>query len=316
MPLPLPSRRQFLRQLLGTGALAVAGLPSLASSLVPPRTGPSFRLAFLTDFHLMKDGNLGSAHGIAACLTALEKLNPRPELIIAGGDLVNASRDLTIPEAEQRLNLFLQIWHDHTALPVHWVFGNHDLVGLTNDQASPSDPLYGKGLFEQRFQLHPLYNSFDYQGWHFVMLDDIGPETALSYYSGHLFDEDLRFLRADLDAHRAMPTIICTHIPIVSNLAIATHFLAAIGIDLTDHTLICNNGGALTADLPGHNVRAVLAGHLHRYERLTLDGIPYYNSGAVCGDYWRGPMFDCPAGYAILDLAADGSLAFDYRAYA
>ena len=66
---------------------------------------------------------------------------------------------------------------------------------------------------------------------------------------------------------------------------------------------------------PGHNIRAVLAGHLHRYEVNTLSGVPFYNSGAVCGNYWKGPMLGCPEGYGVVDVGADGSVKFDYRAY-
>src|SRR5258706_221968 len=103
MHLPPPySRRQFLRQLLGIGALSLTGLDWLSAQNAPLPGAKAFRFAFLTDLHLMKDGELRSAEGIAACLAAVEKLDPRPEFILVGGDLVNAARDLTIAEAERR----------------------------------------------------------------------------------------------------------------------------------------------------------------------------------------------------------------------
>jgi 3',5'-cyclic AMP phosphodiesterase CpdA len=311
------SRRRFLRQLLGAGAFAATGPSLLPGQTAPtgPATASNFRFAFLTDLHLLENGDLHSAEGIAACLAEVEKLSPRPEFILVGGDLVNRSRDLTIPEAEKRLNQFLKIWHDHTSLPAHWTFGNHDLVGTGNPQDPSDDPHYGKGLFRDRFHLPRLFYSFDHKGWHFVVLDDIALDQNHNYFSA-LFDEELRFLRADLDAHRASPTIVCTHVPIFSNLALAIHLIRGIGISINapEH-LICTNGSALTDEIPGHNIRAVLAGHLHYYEKLEMSGVPFINSGAVCGNYWKGHVLDCPEGFGVVDLGANGSFNFEYRSY-
>ncbi len=307
------SRRRFLHQLLGAGTWAAAGLRPL-----PAQTAGSpepFRFAFLTDLHLMEEGALRSAEGIAACLAAVENLRPRPDFILVGGDLVNLSRDLTITEAEKRLTFFLKIWHDHTSLPAHWVFGNHDLVATNNTGQSITDPHWGKGLFRDRFQLPHLYYSFDHKGWHFVVLDDIGLPPS-HQYNGELSTENLAYLRADLDTHRNAPTILCTHIPILSNISMAIHMLQATGIQVNaPRTLVCANGGELTADLPGHNIRAVLSGHIHYYEKIESNGVSFINSGAVCGDYWKGPLLDCHEGFGVVDLAADGNVQFEYRTY-
>jgi len=160
-----------------------------------------------------------------------------------------------------------------------------------------------------------LYYSFDYKGWHFVVLDDIDPLPDRNY-EGRLFDDELQFLRADLDANRTTPTILCVHIPVVSQFALA---LALKSAGSTGHfdtqSLVCTNAGALFNDLPGHNIRAVLSGHLHHLERINQNGIQIVNSGAVCGHYWQGPMLGCPEGFGVVDLGADGSVAFDYRTY-
>jgi len=314
---PLSTRRRFLRQLLGVGAFGVAGLDSLPAqpAVSPVAAAAPFRFAFLTDLHLMSDSSLRSAQGIAACLTAMEKVTPRPEFILVGGDLVHNSRDLTIPQAEASLAQFLKIWHDHTDLPAYWTFGNHDLVGTNNATVSPHNSLYAKGLFQRQFKLRPLYYSFDYKGWHFIVLDDIGLRPSGGYF-GELFEDELRYLRADLDAHRASPTIICTHIPILSNAPIALHLLHDMGFEPNQpKSLVCTNGAALISDLPGHNVRAVLAGHLHFHEVIEKSGVTFINSGAVCGNFWRGPLLGCPEGFGIVDLQVNGTVAFDYRPY-
>jgi len=316
-PSPLYSRRKFLHQLLGVGALTVTGLDSLFAQVpTAPLIGVKpFRFAFLTDLHLMKDGDLRSADGIAACLSAVEKLDPRPEFILVGGDLVHTARDLTIPEAEQQYNLFLKIWNDHTALPTHWTFGNHDLAGTSNPGVSPQEKFYGKALFEDRFKMPRLFYSFDANGWHFIVLDDIALQPDRSYI-GKFFDDELAFLKADLDAHQNIPTIVCAHIPALSLLP--SGLLLAHSSEPQYHlpkSLVCTNADKLFQDIPRHNIRAVLAGHLHRFEKLEMNGVHFINSGAVCGNYWKGPASGCLEGFGVVDLGADGTVTFDYRNY-
>jgi DNA repair exonuclease SbcCD nuclease subunit len=295
--------------------LTVAGLDSLFAQEIATARAESFRFAFLTDLHLLQGGALGSVEGIVACLAAVEKLDPRPEFILVGGDLVHSTRDLTVPGAESALDFFLQLWKDHTDLPTYWTFGNHDLAGTNNPYVSTADPDYGKGLFQNRLQLPRLFYSFDCKGWHFVVLDDIALRPH--GYFGELFDDELAFLKADLDVHRTTPTIVTTHIPIASNLPLGlllAHALIEDHRPLPNH-LICANGSALLEDIPGHNIRAVLAGHLHFHEQIERNGVRLINSGAVCGNYWKGPMYGCPEGFGVVDLGANGSVAFDYRDY-
>jgi 3',5'-cyclic-AMP phosphodiesterase len=306
------SRRRFLRQLLGASAFGLtgaAGFDSLFAQGAPHAKAEGFRFAFVTDLHLLQGGALRSVQGIVQCLAAVEKLDPRPDFILCGGDLVDSIRDMTLPGAETALDFFIKLWNDHTSLPTHWTFGNHDLAGTANPYALSSDAEYGKGLFKDRLKLPQLFYSYDVKGWHFVVLDDIAMEA--NGYHGDFFPDELAFLQADLDAHSSVPTIVCTHIPIVSNVPLA---MSLAGKPVPD-TLVCRNGCELTNDLPRHNIRAVLSGHLHFYEEIKQNGIQIINSGAVCGSYWRGPNHGCPEGFGVVDLGADGSVKFDYRTY-
>jgi len=306
-------RRDFLWQLLGASVLATVGVEPLFAGDVATTPAGSFRFAFLTDLHLMQGGALRSADGIAACLAAVEKLSPRPEFILCGGDLVHSTPDLSLSDAADSLDLFLQIWSQNTSIPTHWTFGNHDLAGTKNLSVPASDPRYGKGLFQSRLKLPRLFYSFDCQGWHFIVLDDIALEAGHYGYFGQFFDNELAFLKADLDAHRSAPTIVCTHIPIASFILVPL----LLGHDprANSRSLVCTNGDALLADMPGHNIRAVLAGHLHFHEEMEHNGIPIINSGAVCANYWKGPNHGCPEGFGVVDVGADGSVKFDYRGY-
>jgi hypothetical protein len=132
-----------------------------------------------------------------------------------------------------------------------------------------------------------------------------------------LFDDELAYLKADLAAHRDIPTIISTHIPIVSNVPLMMA-LAKGGTDpnkIATKSMVCSNGDAVLGDIPGHNIRAILAGHLHFYEQIEQSGVQLINSGAVCGNYWKGPNHGCQEGFGVVDLGADGSVKFDYRDY-
>ena len=316
----LYSRRHFLRQVLGAGALTLAGASGFSPLLGQTNTSPSpapFRFAFLTDLHLLQAGALRSVAGISACLDAVEKLKPRPEFILCGGDLVHSTREMTLPGAETALDFFLQLWRYHTDLPTYWTFGNHDLAGTSNHNVPTDDKEYGKGLFQNRLQLPKLFYSFDHKDWHFIVLDDIALQPDRSY-TGQLFDDELTFLMADLDAHRAMPTIVCTHIPVMSNVPMGlslAHLADPHRPAPNLKTLVCTNGDTLLDDIGPHNVRAVLAGHLHFYEQLEHNGVQIINSGAVCGSYWRGANHGCPEGFGVVDVGADGSVKFDYRTY-
>jgi predicted MPP superfamily phosphohydrolase len=305
-----------LRQLAGAGAIVATGLNGLLAQTPPPAKASAFRFAFLTDLHLMKEAAYRSEAGIALCLDEVEKLSPRPEFILVGGDLVNRAREMTIHEAEQKYDQFLSIWNSHTSLPARWTFGNHDLVGTSNPSVSPADPHYAKGLFKERFQLPHLFYSFDWKGWHFVVLDDIALRPDHSYI-GRLFEDEIAFLKADLDTHRAMPTIVCTHIPTMSDLPLGLYLAHAAANHQypTPANLVCTNADRLFDDFPGHNIRAVLSGHLHHLEKFEAKGVRFVTSGAVCGNYWKGSVLGCPEGFGVVDLGADGSVAFDYRTY-
>lgn len=304
------SRRRFVQGLLGM--LAASRLEGLAA---PASGAEPFRFAFVTDLHLLKDGAKRSVQGIAACLQAVEALRPRPDFILVGGDLVNDARDQSIPDVEAGYDLFLKTWHNNTRLPTYWTFGNHDLCATGVANPPKGDPRYEKGLFKQRLGLSSLFYSFDHRGWHFVVMDDIALLPNKSY-EGLLFDDELAFLKADLQRNATTPTIMCTHIPFYSMLPFSISIAQATGFHVkSPRNLTCTNSAMLTKDFPGHNIRAVLAGHLHNYETNVISGVPYYNSGAVCGNYWNGPMGSCPEGYGVVDLGADGSVKFEYCDY-
>lgn len=313
------SRRQFIsRTAVLTGGIS-AGLPLLgAKASSQPSTGP-VRLVFATDSHLMVNNGLKSGDGLIACLSAIEAIKPKPDLILFGGDLTHESPQLDFPAAEQLIDRFLAIWKDHTSLPTYFTFGNHDLVGTKNASVSRDDPRFGKGLYLTRLGLERNYYAFEQGGWRFIVLDDVFPEPDGSYI-GEFVEEQLAFLRTELGRRPETPTLICGHIPSVSVLP----SLNVIGVTKSEGTSIAIPASLVTRNTGDFhkvlaeakaNVKLVLAGHLHHVEQIQVDGVSFFTGGAVCGNWWKGAQQGCPEGFAVFDLHNDGTFAMDYRAY-
>src|SRR5580704_11890439 len=311
------SRRDFIsRTAILTGALASGLRPGHAQASDVPK-GSLFRLIFATDSHLMVDNHLRSEDGLIAAISAIESVKPRPDLILFGGDLTHESPQLDFPAAEQLIDRFLKIWKDHTDLPTFFTFGNHDLVGTKNSAVSREDPRFGKGLYRMRLERN--FYAFRKGGWRFIVLDDVLAKPDGSYV-GEFVEEQLSFLRSELRTDSQIPTVLCGHIPSLSvlpNLSICGETKTSGANIETPASLLAHNTSDLHKVLneTKANVKLVLAGHLHHLEQIQIDGVAYLNSGAICGNWWKGAQVGCPEGFTVLDLSRNGRLEAEYRSY-
>jgi hypothetical protein len=306
-------RREFIaRAALLAGAICLR----TASAGQSPGKGP-LRFVFATDAHLMLHNALRSDEGITRCLKTIEAINPRPEFILCGGDLTHESPSLDFSAAESLIDRFLKIWKDHTQLETFFTFGNHDLVGTRNPSVARDDPRFGKGLYRMRLGLERNYYAFERSGWRFVVLDDVLPGQEGSY-KGEYAEEQLAFLRSTFSEHPEIPTVICGHIPAFSVLPVLNGSgSVAEGTIRMPTSAVCDNASALRRVImeTGANVKIVLAGHLHHMEEIRLDGISFFNAGAICGNWWKGKQMGCPEGFLFLELHPTGDFSADYRAY-
>jgi 3',5'-cyclic AMP phosphodiesterase CpdA len=286
------TRREFLR---GAGALALApglALRGFAESGGESRAAwdrESFSFAHFTDIHI--EPELRAAAGTAACFDRLNAL--QPEFALCGGDLLF---DL-YGETSRRLSM-----------PVHSVPGNHDVFGLSNQSGIPaSDPLYGKKMFEDR--IGPRYSAFAYKGWHFLLLDSIGI-TPQREFIGRVDEEQLAWLRTELAAiGPSKPIIVLTHIPLLSA-------VLQIVPDpwKSPSTYLVTNAPEVLGLLAPYNVKAVLQGHTHIRENVIYNGCQFLTSGAVCGNWWKGPRCGHPEGFAMVTVK-DGAVSWRYETY-
>ena len=311
------TRREFLRRSLITAAGLATGVSADTTSSGRISSGESLRLVFATDTHLMQNDAFRSEEGLAAAVAAIKELRPPPDLIVCGGDLTDPTPNLDYPAAEELLNRFFGIWTLGHSIETHYIFGNHDLVGTKNPLVSRYDPRFGKGLFEKRLGLPRLYYSFEKRGWRFIILDDVCLDPDGSFYAQYTADQ-LDFVQSELKAHKEKPTVIAGHVPTVSVFGRLAGFARFVEMGFKRRSsLISRNGNRLVNLIhnSGPNVKLVLAGHLHHQERMDIDGVSYLNGGAVCGNWWKGPMLGCPEGFTVIDLRPDGSFAIAYKTF-
>ena len=194
-------------------------------------------------------------------------------------------------------------------VPTHATIGNHDVYG-TGPKAgvSASDPLRGKKLFEDR-QGKALYHSYDHKGWHFVLLDSIGV-TAERGFVGLIDAEQIDWLKRDLArVGKTRPVVLLTHVPLLSS-------VLQIVPDpwKTAPTYLVTTASEVLEVLRPYNVKAVLQGHTHICETVIYNGCQFITSGAVSGNWWKGPRAGHPEGFGVLTVKGD-QLSWRYETY-
>jgi len=316
------SRRRFLGAAAGGLLLPAAGLSraddgrtsagqgaETAGSAAKPQ---SFRFVHFTDSHVQPE--LNAAKGFAKALEAAQALDPAPDFILTGGDLVMD----VLEEREKRSTMLFELYKklllDHCGLPVHQCIGNHDVFGWGKPfGVTPKHPRYGKEMVVEELELPGRYYRFDHKGWRFYVLDSIQPAEKTTY-QGYIDAEQLAWLKQELAAKDpAMPAVAVTHIPLLSASAIS--WCMAHGEGKLAPNIICRGGGAVGRLLGDHGVRLALSGHIHQLDRIEYRGLTYICDGAVAAKWWKGPNDGLQEGFGVIDLAADGTVSHTYHDY-
>jgi Icc protein len=307
-------RRKFLKSLAAASAAAAFpgvpllnhGIANAAAALVKPQPAASFDFVFFTDTHIQPE--LEAAHG---CQMAFAKIAAaKPAFAICGGDLVFDALGAGRARADVLFDLY-QRTEATIQAPLHHAIGNHDLYGIfTQSGAAPTDPGYGKKMFEARIGARTYY-SFDHRGYHFIILDSIFP-TPDRLWEGRIDDAQLQWLAHDLAAiPPSAPVIVITHVPLI------TGYLAygpkPDGTPRHDTVSVANSADVIALFQP-HNILAVLQGHLHINELVNYKNCQYACCGAVCGNWWHGPRLDFPEGFTIVSLR-EGKISWRYETY-
>lgn len=297
------NRRNFLQTLRG----AVIGVPvlSLAAAQVAGEQASANGWSFVhfTDTHIQPE--LRADEGCRAAFRKITAL--QPDFAISGGDLIFDALGVDRRRADQQFGLYKEAVK-HLEVPLYNAMGNHDVFGLyTKSGVQPSDEKYGKRLFED--YIGRRYHSFNHKGWHFIVLDSIGM-TPERQYVGHIDDEQLAWLKSDLEATgTGTPIVVVTHI------ALATTFPMMVNPPGTSTAgVIITNTREVLALLAPYKVKAVLQGHTHIIENVRYKDTQFITSGAVSGNWWKGQRFGFDEGFAVLTVKGD-EISWRYETY-
>jgi Icc protein len=303
-------RRRFLHT-LGVAGTAFA-FPGAAESLLgaPPARGAVTPAAaiepldfvFFTDTHIQPE--LDAAKGCDMCFAQIAAA--KPEFAIMGGDHVFDALGVSPARAKLVFNLFTNS-SKALGMPVYHTIGNHDAFGvLTTSGVAPTDPLYGKKMYEDLFG--KTYYSFDKKGYHFVVLDSIQP-TPDRLWEARIDEDQLAWLRDDLKKLApGTPVIGVVHCPMVTAFATYAQIIAS---GQKYNTLTVANSVDVLEVLGTANVLAVLQGHTHINEEVDYKTTRYVTSGAVCGNWWRGARMGTREGYSVIRVH-DGNVTARY----
>jgi len=243
-----------------------------------PTTVP-LRVIQITDLHLK---TRPGAHlwgvdvdaSLRAVLDRIREKHPKPDLILATGDLVGDE-----PEAYGRVREFLK----SLGAPVYCLPGNHDFPALM------SRMLRGGPVRRER---HVVAG-----GWQLALLDSSFPGTP----DGHLAYGELALLDTVLATHPELHTLVCLH-----------HNPVPTDTPWLD-TMMVGNSEALFALLDRYpEVRAVVWGHIHGEFDAWRGSVRLLGTPATCVQFKpRVPeprVDELPPGYRWFELFPDGAL--------
>lgn len=205
-------------------------------------------IAQITDMHVGLDIRVGSeridtAARLERAVAHLNRLDPRPDFVIATGDLTADGRP---SEYATLADLLGRLVMPFTLLP-----GNHD-ARASLCEAFPDMAWDGAG-----HEPAALFHEYDLEPLWLFALDTLAPGE----HHGELGQDQLDWLDGRLGARNGRPSLVAMHHPPV-----------AVGIPAFD-AMNCTDGAALGAVLERHRgVEAVICGHVHRPVSLRWAG--------------------------------------------
>lgn len=201
----------------------------------------------LTDLHFgeVDDPHLHSdtEATMAAVIEQIKRIDPRPDFVVASGDLANAGDAASYRKLAQALSAL--------DLPIVYAIGNHDTR---------------EGFYEGALGMGPgVSTPYDHDqviaGVHIIVLDSTVPGAIGGALEAAQFD----WLAARLADHAALPKLIVVHHPPMLGDAPDEDFWRGIRFE---------DSRRLGEMLRGHDVRGILSGHIHHDRFSVWHGIP------------------------------------------
>lgn len=200
-------------------------------------------IAQISDCHIVECGSVFSGRvdtgaALEYAVGALNTSSPRPDLVVATGDLVNDAR----PAQYERLATIL----GDLEIPLVVIPGNHDDRALMRAHLGAYLPT---PVIECRRDCDPIHYRVELDGLGLIALDTVVPGEPF----GHIERAQLDWLHDELADDPQYPTVIAMHHP-----PFTTGLTWMDGVGLTNADELAH----ILVAFP--NVIAVLCGHVHR----------------------------------------------------
>jgi 3',5'-cyclic-AMP phosphodiesterase len=299
----------------GLGAAARGRVPSTPSA--PPRT---LRLAHLSDIHVQPE--LRGDAGLAACLKHVSSLKDRPDLVITGGDLIFDGFAQEHARTQALWDLYTRVFKDSCGIEVQHTLGNHDIWGWhkSKSKTTGDEARWGKRWFCEIAGRDKTYQVLDRGRWRIIQLDSVHTDPRNpDGYIGKLDEEQMAWLESQIrstaeDRHVA----IVSHIPILSLCALVFDGNAKqkeLRWEVSAGNMHIDGARLHRLFRDTRRVKLCLSGHIHKLDKVEMDGVTYICNGAVSGAWWKGRKDRCDEGYGVVDLFDDGSFQNTYATY-
>lgn len=298
-------RRSALKNI---GGLLLVPSLGLGNVINPKKT--VMRIAHLTDIHLKN--KFDAPAKFVKCLHHLQQQNPKPDLILNGGDIVFDMNKENIGTINAQWQLMNGILKNESSIPTHFCLGNHDIWWNENNK---EQAIYGKQYAMDQLKLTKPYNSFIKGGWKFILLDSVHLDVDGTWYIGKLGEEQFAWLENELNTtNPAMPVLILSHIPILSITPLLVDDVVN-KWEITGGDMHTDSTKLISLFNKHPNVKLCLSGHQHIRDRVTYDNVTYICNGAVSGAWWEGNRRETAPGYGLIDLYSDGTFEERYVNY-
>jgi len=224
-------------------------LPGSSSAQVET---PDLYFVQITDTHFDEHG---SKEKIEKIIIAVNKLPMKIECVIHTGDITQEKLDVdsTVTNA---ISLF-----NHFKMPIHFLPGNHDILGKTYESTKQSFINNFGGLITYK----------EYEGIVFLL---VYSEPLAQSFSDSSHNPLLE-LAEGLKQAKGKPVLVFHHTPSVGDFY-RNKMHQGWKKEFKDEWVKLLNQ---------YNVKAVIAGHFHRDEHHWLENVPLYVSSSI-SSYW------------------------------
>lgn len=300
-------RKSFLKQ-LGLGALGLGTLPALKANTQTSGSSDQkqFTIVHLTDQHVTSRRK--GDQGYKKCVESVNRLNPQPDLVLMGGDMVFDGLYTDLEKYNEQIELYSSI-SDQLNMPYYHCIGNHDVLGLSSRRKVAADhPEIGADYIMNRIGMESPYYSFNHNGWHFAVLNSIyqTEEKHGPGYEPRIGEKQLDWLRYDLGDNADKPTIVVSHYAAFNHMG---QINADPEMKAMNH-LVLKDNKELRYILERHNVKALLQGHTHMTEDFIFKGVRYLTSQSASAAWWGGNWLGFKPGYTVLTLGTEDIISW------